>query len=271
MEPSLFLTFFNGIYCDFDGADGDQCFDLANAFSRWIGGQPFTGASANVIYGQTQNGFYQAIPYMQGLFPQAYDIVVWNWPHVGIATGNNTNSEQLEVLEQNDPENSNCHIKVYQSYAGVIGFLRPTQLPQSQQSIIDTLRIARDTNWNLYQTELAKNNTLTQTNEDLQKEVADTKSALAQQANITQQQATSDTTTIDGLLGQLEGAKILATDIQVVAAELSTTYPPVKNMTQAIALLKQTNNALTSQVQTQATTAQNFLTMFINKYIKWKK
>lgn len=152
MDIDSFFTFFNGIYCDYDGAAGDQCFDLANNYSRWIGGGRFTGATADLIYGQTQNGFYQAITNTPDGVPQRGDIVVWNWPHVGIASGNNSNTASFEVLEQNDPEDSNCHIKQYPNYNGVIGWLRPVNLPQNgalQQQLNQAL-VDRDLNWNCF-------------------------------------------------------------------------------------------------------------------------
>lgn len=130
-----FLTFFNGIYADYDGAYGDQCFDLANLYSRWIGGQRFLGATADLIFNQPGD-FYKQIPNTLDYVPQKGDIILWNWPHVGIATGNNSDKNQFEVLEQNDPLNSNCHIKIYANYNGVIGALRPRQLPANTTQII---------------------------------------------------------------------------------------------------------------------------------------
>lgn len=124
-----FFQFWTGIYGDFDGYYGCQCEDLANYYSRWIGGQPFTGDTADLIFNQTQNGFYTAIPNGPDNFPQRGDIVVWSWPHVGIATGNSTDMWKFEVLEQNDPLKSNCHMKQYQNYNGVLGWLRPSHLP----------------------------------------------------------------------------------------------------------------------------------------------
>lgn len=164
MTVQEFFNFENGIFCDYDGADGDQCFDLANAYSRWIGGQRFTGATADLIFNQPGD-FYTAIPNTPDGVPQYGDIVVWSWPHVGIATGRNSSISQFEVLEQNDPTNSNCHIKVYLNYNGVIGWLRPKQLPVDQQALVDQLRKARDDNWNLH---LADQQTIA----DLQKQLA---------------------------------------------------------------------------------------------------
>ena len=152
MTVSDFLTFFNGIYCDYDGAYGDQCFDLANNYSRWIGGPRFTGATADLIINQAGT-FYTRIDNTPTGFPSKGDIVVWNWPHVGIATGDNTDKNAFDCLEQNDPENSACHLKHY-SYSGVIGWLHPIALPTDQQTLIDQLRADRDKNWQLYQTQL---------------------------------------------------------------------------------------------------------------------
>ena len=157
---SDFIKLFNGHWCDWDGSFGNQCFDLAQFYNSTIGNPTsFTGATADLIINQAGT-FYTKVLNSPTGFPVAGDIVVWSWPHVGIATGNNTNSSKFEVLEQNDPTNSNCHIKVYPNYNGVIGWLHPNSLPQDPQSIIDELRTARDANYNSYQAELTKNNTL---------------------------------------------------------------------------------------------------------------
>ena len=152
MTIDSFITYWNGIYCDFDGNFGDQCFDLANSYSRWIGGPRFLGATADLIINQAGT-FYTQILNTDTNFPQKGDIVVWNWPHVGIATGDNTDKDAFDCLEQNDPTDSDCHLKHY-SYSGVIGWLHPITLPIDQQTTIDQLREARDSNWNLYQTQL---------------------------------------------------------------------------------------------------------------------
>lgn len=125
-----FFQFWTGIYGDFDGAYGCQCEDLVNYYSRWIGGKQFTGDTADQIYGQDQGGFYQVIPNEPENFPQKGDIIVWNWPHCGVATGSNTDVWTFEVLEQNDPVKSPSHMKTYQNYDGVLGWLRPVHLPQ---------------------------------------------------------------------------------------------------------------------------------------------
>ena len=253
MNIDSFFSFFNGIYCDFDGADGDQCFDLANNYSRWIGGPRFTGATADLIINQAGT-FYTRIDNTPTGVPQKGDVVVWSWPHVGIATGNNSNENQFEVLEQNDPANSNCHIKTYPNYNGVLGWLRPITLPQgTDQSTIDTLRSERDNNWNLYQTELTKNNDLTKQITDLQTQLqnlreafdaqtkadADTGAQLldAQHKNndysqILQALGATDLTSALKAIDQLKTASDdisqHATKVLVPMAETATTKKPMK-------------------------------------------
>jgi len=183
-----FFDFFTGIYCDYDGAYGDQCFDLANAYSRWIGGQRFTGATADLIFNQPGD-FYTQIPNTLDYVPQKGDIVIWNWPHVGIATGNNSDTNQFEVLEQNDPGGSNCHIKLYPNYNGVIGALRPKQLPQEEQAELDQLRSDRDKNWNLYQAEI-------QTNSQLQQQLTECQSKVVTPTQIPVEVTTNDQSTV---------------------------------------------------------------------------
>ena len=59
-------------------------------------------------------------------------------------------------------------------------------------------------------------------------------------------------------------------DIAVVAAELGTTYPSISNLTNAINNLKNQVKLGQITVNKQASVAQNFLNMFINKFIKGK-
>lgn len=103
-----------------------ECEDLAQLWSKAMGGQRFTGPTAIDIYQETQNGFYTQIPNTLTNYPLKGDLVIWDWPHVGICTGNNTNANQLEVLEQNDPKGSEVHIKLYPNYNGIqnLGWLR---------------------------------------------------------------------------------------------------------------------------------------------------
>jgi len=152
MTIQEFLNFFNGIYADYDGAYGDQCFDLVNNYSRWIGAQRFTGENAFEIYNQA-GSFYTQIPNSPSAVPQKGDIVVWSGNfnagagHTGVATGKG-DINTFEVLEQNDPLNSNCHLKTY-NYFAVLGWLRPKTLPLDLQVQLSESNMDRDANWNI--------------------------------------------------------------------------------------------------------------------------
>lgn len=170
MTVTELITLLTGVYVRVtaDGVDTPQCVDLAQVFNRIIGGPRFTG-DAHTIFNQAGTTYTQ-IPNTPDGVPQAGDIVVWSPAynggpgHVGIATGKgDTNS--FEAFAQNDPLGSDCELKTY-AYVDVMGWLRPINLPQDQQTIIDQLRKERDDNWNVYQAELIKE-------QDLQKQLTD--------------------------------------------------------------------------------------------------
>ncbi len=143
-----FITLLNGVAARIvaDGISTPQCFDVAQLWARVIGSSPFTGATADLIYNQPGD-LYEQVPNSPTNSPVKGDLVIWNWPHVALATGNNTDSNQFEVIEQNDPTGSECHIKTY-NYSGVIGWLHPKQLPQNMQALLDQCRVDRDNHWN---------------------------------------------------------------------------------------------------------------------------
>jgi len=201
MTVQEFITFFNGIYCDYDGAYGDQCFDLANGYSRWIGGQRFTGDNAYQIFDQA-GIFYDQIVNAKDNFPLKGDIVIWAGSynggagHVGIATGENTDVNGFDALEQNDPLGSNCHIKHY-SYRSVLGWFHPKSLPLENQGVVDELRKARDDNWNLYQEELKRNTNLMGENQGLKTQLSQVNLADATLLENYKKKFEEDSTAID--------------------------------------------------------------------------
>ena len=94
---------------------------------------------------------------------------------------------------------------------------------------------------------------LTSSNEALQLEVQSNKDQMAKLADITQQQATSDSSAIDQGLTAGNQVKELTSDLVSIASNLDTTYPPVKNITGAITTLqtqlKAAQIALTKQAE----------------------
>ena len=240
MNVDNFLTYFNGIYCDFDGAWGDQCFDLANGYSRWIGGQRFSGATADLIINQAGT-FYTRIDNKPDNFPQKGDVIVWNWPHVAIATGDNTDTKGFDALEQNDPTGSDCHLKHY-NYNGVLGWLRPNSLPQgTDQAILDELRKERDNNWNLKLEADAKNNDLAKQLQDEQAKSQSIREALDAQTK-------ADATTGAELLDVSHERDEYKNTLNEIAGVLKTTTD-LPSLLGAIDVLKQPHDEVVKQVQ----------------------
>lgn len=132
-----FFKKWNGKVADFDGYYGGQCYDLAQFWTKEIGGHLFVGLYAKDIYSQPKD-FYIQIPNTPEAVPQVGDIVVWAGTfnsykdkngklvagpgHVAIATGNG-DTKAFEVFSQNDPTGAKCILKTYK-YDHVIGWLR---------------------------------------------------------------------------------------------------------------------------------------------------
>lgn len=121
----IFITLLQGTYyrVTADNVPTPQCFDIANGWSRLLGGKRFLSPTAAGIYNETQNGFYKQIANTPTNMPIAGDIVVFNWPHVVIATGKNTTQMQFEAVSQNSPVGSDTEVKIF-NYNGAIGWLR---------------------------------------------------------------------------------------------------------------------------------------------------
>lgn len=289
ISVDIFISILNNHWCDWDGAFGNQCFDLAQFYNAAVIGNPtpFTGATADLIY-QQPGSLYTQIPNTPDFVPQKGDVIVWKWPHVAIATGNNSTTSQFEAFEQNDPTGSNCHIKLYTNYDGVIGVLRPKTLPTgtfvdattftnlvTKASTYDEFVKIGYTTTNDITTRLnALQSALDNTNKqvgDLQKqndalvlEVQQTKDALAKQADITQQQATGDTTAIDQGREAANNLKNVTNDINQVAGLLGVTYPPVNTISLAIAQKDNEIKALQLAQQQTVKSSQTILQWITN-------
>jgi hypothetical protein len=89
---------------------------------------PHIWGNAKDLLENADPGFYKRIVNTPTNFPIAGDIVVWGdiwgagFGHTGICL--TAQVMDLVCFEQNDPEYSTPHIKVY-SYSGIIGWLRP--------------------------------------------------------------------------------------------------------------------------------------------------
>lgn len=119
ISPQDFITLLNGVWVSVK-ADGlsvpgkidTECFDIANLWARAVGAPRFTSQYANQIYDEAGT-MWEKIANTPDNFPQVGDLVIFTYPHVGLATGKNTDALQVELLEQNDPINRETQIKSY--------------------------------------------------------------------------------------------------------------------------------------------------------------
>lgn len=133
-----FLIQYNGQFVEkVDSTNLNQCFDLAIAWTEWLG-LPLTIFSglmyAYQIYTnptQMEKGNFDFIANTPDGMPQAGDIIVWNKGygggiagHVGMATGMFTDTNHFQSFEQNDPIGTNAHLRDYSNYNFVLGWLR---------------------------------------------------------------------------------------------------------------------------------------------------
>lgn len=129
-----FISDWTGKPCDWDGAYGNQCFDLYRMYVQEVLGfpqSPSTGtAGAKTIWDNYLKEYFDAIPNSPEGFPKKGDIVIWGsvygkFGHVAICTEATVNT--FKCFSQNDPEGTLPAIKWYKNYTGVLGWLRAKQ------------------------------------------------------------------------------------------------------------------------------------------------
>lgn len=139
-----FLTKYNGTFVEkVDLTNLNQCVDLIIAWVEFLGLPTNTFAGlmyAYEMWSPSTAAAAQKFDYILNTpdaVPQWGDIVIWDKAyngtagHVGIATGNFSDTNKFQCFEQNDPTGSNSHLKDY-NYNHVIGWLRyKGPLPQS--------------------------------------------------------------------------------------------------------------------------------------------
>ena len=219
-------------------------------------------------------------------FPSAGDIIIFapNNPHSGtteaghIAVVVTADVNQFTCFEQDYPFGSTAHVGTHifaPDGKDILGWLTAKeqgkflsdaeyenmvqQTIAYEQLITSGFSTADDVNQKLqsYTTQISdlqnQVGKLTSSNEALQLEVQSNKDQMAKLADITQQQATSDSSAIDQGLTAGNQVKELTSDLVSIASNLDTTYPPVKNITGAITTLqtqlKAAQIALTKQAE----------------------
>lgn len=128
---AAFIAAWTGKPCDFDGAYGAQCEDIAQQFNReCVGGKPFRGNAVDA-WNTADLAAYTHIANAEGNAPAPGDIVIWGesaaagtgvYGHIAVAVHGDAHS--FVSFDQNWPEGSVCHLQPH-DYAGVIGWLHP--------------------------------------------------------------------------------------------------------------------------------------------------
>ncbi len=116
-------------------ATNDQCVDLWRVFNMKVVGGPFMLGNAVDFWTNYPTAFYDKIPNTPTGVPQMGDTIIWGtkyapYGHIAICT-ELVDVKNFTSFDQNDPIGSACHFQPH-TYTGVLGWLRPKQLPQEE-------------------------------------------------------------------------------------------------------------------------------------------
>jgi len=176
MTIDEFVKKYDGKFIDFDKAYGNQCFDLYRQYCQevlQIPQSPPTGNQGAVkIWDTYLTQYFERIPNTPEGVPQKGDIMIWGtsygpYGHVAIVT--EATLTTFKCFSQNDPTGAACGIKLYRTYKPTLGWLRfkPKSKTYTEEEMIK-IRLERDANWNLYQTELNTRQGLEETVKSIQ-------------------------------------------------------------------------------------------------------
>ena len=128
-----FFDKWNGRGIDWDNWYGFQCMDLYHQYDKeCIGSKNYPAPAAKDVWNKYDNNFYTRIPNTPTNIPQEGDVIIWGTligPYGHIAVFYAGDVINFTSFDQNFPINSKCHFQVH-SYKGVLGWLRPKQLPK---------------------------------------------------------------------------------------------------------------------------------------------
>ena len=152
-------------------ANKGQCVGLIEVWADTYNTAHDWGNAKDLLANADPNSFdiVQNDPTNLNQFPPAGAIMVWGetWGggegHTGVVVA--ANGTSFACFEQNNPTGSAPIINYHPNYSGVLGWLI-IKLYQSPQQIEDSLRAARDSDWNLYQKQLAATQALQQAFDD---------------------------------------------------------------------------------------------------------
>lgn len=130
-----------------------QCVGLAFAWILNLGHSHFYG-HAKDLYANAPTSEYTKIKNSPNVYPIAGDIPVWDksvgggYGHIAVVIGSNKADDSFTVIEQNNPLNAPCRVYTYKNWNGVIGWLRPKNLPtdttEALEAKIEELRTQRE-------------------------------------------------------------------------------------------------------------------------------
>lgn len=145
----------------------------------------------------------------------------------------------------------------------------------SVRAIIDNITQARDNNQQVYEKEVETNKDLSSKNVDLTNSNTSLKLNISavqkQNADLLQQLADlnkSDASAIDEGLKAEQALKEQTNDINKLATELDTTYPPILNLMTSVRDLKDAHDKQVQVNQNNLKRFQAFFTAFINGFFK---
>ena len=141
MTVDQFVLTYNNKPVDFDGAYGNQCWDLAAQYSHDVVG--LQGGAWQVMPTGPNGGAIEVFRNFQSPLPDYYDriannpndpnqlpikgdILIWNWGtygHIAVCLGATAN--QLQIFEQNNPIGSVAHVNNNARFTGLAGWIRP--------------------------------------------------------------------------------------------------------------------------------------------------
>ena len=150
-----FLSINNGQLVEkVDPSSPNQCFDLAIAWCEYLGLPLFVFSGLKYAYQiwspstTVAGNNFEYILNTPDAVPQAGDLIVWakvfngTGGHVGIATGNFSDTTKFQCFEQNDPTGNNSHLKDY-NYNHVLGWLRFKESP-TNNALTECLRFHKE-------------------------------------------------------------------------------------------------------------------------------
>lgn len=146
MTVNEFVQKYDGQTIDFDGKYGGQCVDLYRQYVKEVLDYPQSPPveGAKDIWNSYLPEHFTRIGNTPNGIPRNGDVLIWGtqlgpYGHVAIFLEGDVND--FISFDQNSPLNSTCHIQ-HHDYKGVLGWLRPKQLPMTNedQTVLNRLK-----------------------------------------------------------------------------------------------------------------------------------